>query len=110
MFRCSHPTVWSLIRGIEKDIAIQRLLLNQANVNNNETQRKKYKKQADQLSEKVSEYPKGGSKREKLAYLRSVALITLAKWYANHALSTSHFHEKKINTIVKHNSPLKRKT
>ena len=52
LFNCSHPTVYTLLRGLEKDIATHLLTLSQANVGNNEKQRPKYKRQAARLAEK----------------------------------------------------------
>ena len=49
LFLCSHPTIWKLIRGLEKDIAIHRHTLSQASVRNIEPKRSKYQKQATRL-------------------------------------------------------------
>ena len=76
LFNCSHPTVYKLLRGLEKDIATHRLTLTQANVGNNENQRPKYKRQAARLAEKIAKYD---SVKDKLAYLRDVAFITATK-------------------------------
>ena len=77
LFLCSHPTIWKLIRGLEKDMHVHRHTLAQASVQNVERRKTKYQKQSTRLAEMVSAYPNEGSDNEKLAYLRSVSLITI---------------------------------
>ena len=74
LFLCSHQTIWKLIRGLEKDMHVHRHTLAQASVQNVERRKTKYQKQSTCLAEMVSAYP---NDNEKLAYLRSVSLITI---------------------------------
>ena len=60
------------MRGIEKDMANQRLTLQQANVANPEKQRQRYQILADRLSAKIVDYENA---ENKVTYLKEVALI-----------------------------------
>ena len=76
LFHCSHPTVYNLLRGLEKDIATHCHTLSQANVGNIENKKPKYKRRATRLAEKIAKYD---SVTDKLAYLRDVAFIHVSK-------------------------------
>ena len=73
MFLCDHPTMWQFLRGLVKDVAIHRLVLAQARVENNPAPRGKYQTLAERLSRKVGSY---NNELDKIAYLRAVAHIT----------------------------------
>ena len=73
---CSHPTVWKFFRGIQKDIADNRLILQQASVSNPDKQCSKYKIIASRLSDKIAEY---GEADNKVKYLREVAHIAYGR-------------------------------
>ena len=76
---CSHPTVWKFFRGIQKDIADNRLILQQANVANPDKQRSKYKIIATRLSDKIAEYDQADNK---VKYLREVANIAYGRGHS----------------------------
>ena len=62
-----------MIRGLKKDMAIQRLIVLNAEVENNDRPKMKYKNLAVRLSEKVAKYK---DEQDKLKYLRAVAFIS----------------------------------
>ena len=64
------------MRGIEKDIAKNKLTLQQANVANPEKQRSKYQILASRLSDKVAEYH---NTEDKVRYLREIAHIAYGR-------------------------------
>ncbi len=72
MFLSSHPSVWMFLRGIYKDISIQRLIIIQADTVNSCQPKKKYKQLAERLSNKVSEF---NDAVDKMKYIRSVAYM-----------------------------------
>ncbi len=72
MFLPSHPSVWVFLRGINKDISIQRLIIIQADTHNSSQPKKKYRQLAEKLRNKVSEY---NDTADKLKYLRSISYM-----------------------------------
>ena len=73
IFLSSHSSIWNMIRGLKKDMAIQRLIVLNAEVENNDRPKMKYKNLAVGLSEKVAKYI---DEQDKLKYLRAVAFIS----------------------------------
>jgi hypothetical protein len=69
----SHPSMWTLFCGLQKDMAIQKLTLMNAETANNDRPKMKYKRLAERLSAKVRNYPE---QEDKLKYLRAVAHMT----------------------------------
>ncbi len=72
-FLSSHPSIWNMVRGLKKDMAIQRLIVLNAEVEHNDRPKMKYKNLAVRLSEKVAKYE---DEQDKLIYLRGVAFIS----------------------------------
>lgn len=72
LFLCDHPSMWKLLEGLRKDMAIQKKAWADAQVTNNPSQRKKYKVLAERLGDKVASYEE---EDDKLRYLRAVAHI-----------------------------------
>ena len=70
MFLCAHPTVWTLLNGLRRDIAVHRLTVQNAEVQNLEKPRNKYVNLANRLAAKVAGYR---NEEDKLRYLRAVA-------------------------------------
>lgn len=70
MFLCAHPTVWTLFNGLKRDMAVHRLTMQNAEVQNLERPRNKYINLANRLAAKVSGYR---NEADKLRYLRAVA-------------------------------------
>ena len=70
LFMCSHPTMWSFLNGIRKDIGIHRLTLQNAQVQNPERSRNVYVVLANRLADKVRSYHE---EADKLRYLRAIA-------------------------------------
>lgn len=70
MFLCAHPTVWTLLNGLRRDIAVHRLTVQNAEVQNLERPRNKYVNLANRLAAKVAGYR---NEEDKLRYLRAVA-------------------------------------
>ncbi len=52
IFLASHPSVWAVIRGLKKDIAIQRLVVIEAQMENNDRPKIKYQVIAQRLCQK----------------------------------------------------------
>ena len=65
--------MWNMIRDLKKDMAIQRLIVLTAKVENNDRPKIKYQNLAVRLSEKVAKYE---DEQDKLKYLRAVAFIS----------------------------------
>ncbi|XP_050706630.1 uncharacterized protein LOC126992005 [Eriocheir sinensis] len=70
LFMCSHPTMWSFMNGIRKDIAVHRLTMQNAQAVNLERPRNRYVLLANRLAVKVRSY---GEEADKLRYLRAIA-------------------------------------
>ena len=70
MFLCAHPTVWTFLKGLRRDIAIHRLTVQNVEVQNFERPRNKYINLANRLAAKVAGYR---NEADKLSYLRAVA-------------------------------------
>ncbi len=77
IFLFSHPSILNMIRGLKKDMAIQRLMVLNAEVENNDRPKMKYKNLAVRLSEKVAKYE---DEQDKLKYLKAVAFISQKKF------------------------------
>ena len=75
MFLCQHPTIWTLFIGLRRDIAIHRLTLQQALMENPEPPRRKYVELIERLARKVNNY---FNEDDKLLYLRYIAHIQVA--------------------------------
>ena len=65
-----HPGMWTLFNGIQKDIAIQKLVITNNEQANGDKPQLKYEKLAQRLQSKVETYP---DKDNKLKYIRAVA-------------------------------------
>ena len=70
MFLCAHPTVWTLFNGLKRDIAVHRLSVQNAEVQNIERPRNKYVSLSHRLAAKVENYE---HEQDKLRYLRAIA-------------------------------------
>ncbi len=66
IFLFSHPSIWNMSRGLKKDMAIQRMIVLNAEVENNDRPKMKYKNLAVRLSEKVTKYEDEQDKIDKL--------------------------------------------
>jgi hypothetical protein len=64
--------MWTFLRGLKKDIAIQRLHFAQVAGENASAPKLKYKKLAERLRLKVEKYHE---EEDKLKYLRSIAYM-----------------------------------
>ncbi len=73
LFLSSHPSIWKVLRGLRKDIAVQRLSIIQAVTENGDRPKDKYKRLADRLSSKVECY---AHEQDKMKYLRGVSYMT----------------------------------
>ncbi len=73
LFLASHPSLWTLLRGLKKDSAIQRLVVANDNVERPDNRRKKYAVLAERLGAKVQSYV---TEEDKLKYLRAVAHLS----------------------------------
>ncbi len=72
MFLASHPSMWTILRGLKKDMSIHRLTVMQAQIENNDAP-KKYKTLAEKLCQKVNKYEE---EQDKLKSLWAVAHIS----------------------------------
>ena len=72
LFLSAHPSMWTMFRGLRKDIAIQKLVIIQANAAHADSPKPKYKKLAERLRRKVEKYP---DELDKLKYLRAISHI-----------------------------------
>ena len=70
LFLASHPSMWTLFRGLKKDMSIQRLIVLNAAIEHNDRPKLKYQELAQRLSDKVSKYQ---DEHDKLKFLRAVA-------------------------------------
>ncbi len=73
LFLASHPSMWTLFRGLKKDMSIQRLIVLNAAIEHNDRPKLKYQELAQRLSDKVSKYQ---DELDKLKFLRAVAYMT----------------------------------
>ena len=62
--------MWTLINGIQKDIAIQKLVITNNELANGDKPKMKYEKLAERLQSKVETYP---DEDDKLKYIRAIA-------------------------------------
>ncbi len=65
--------MWTILRGLKKDMSIHRLTVMQAQIDNNDAPKKKYKTLVEKLCRKVNKYEE---EQDKLKYLRAVAHIS----------------------------------
>jgi hypothetical protein len=70
IFHCSHPSIWFLFDGLQRDIANRRLILTKAQVGQPEVKRKKYDLLHQQVANVVQGYQ---AEQDKLKYLRRMA-------------------------------------
>jgi len=70
VFHCSHPSIWSLLEGLRRDIACQRLILANAQTGRQEKSKKKYEALANQVAIVVQDYH---NHEDKLKFLRRMA-------------------------------------
>ena len=70
LFLSPHPTVWTLLSGLKRDIAVHRLTAANALGGNAERPRVKYQKLAQRLASTVGKYRESQDKKR---YLRAVA-------------------------------------
>ena len=73
LFLSQHPSMWKLLDGLIKDIALQQKVNADNMAANNPPARQKYKVLSERLAAKVRTYP---ASLDKLAYLRAVAHIS----------------------------------
>ena len=72
LFLAKHPTVWTLLRGLQRDIGVQRKVYADSLQINNNPPRGKYVLLTQRLAAKVQTYQNDNNK---LQYLRSVAIM-----------------------------------
>lgn len=70
VYMCAHPTMWKFLKGIARDIAVQRLVHQNALVHRCDAPTNKYIKLAQRLATKIKMYR---AEVDKLLYLRAVA-------------------------------------
>ena len=70
VYMCAHPTMWKFLKGIARDIAVQRLVHQNALVHRRDAPTNKYIKLAQRLATKIKMYR---AEVDKLLYLRAVA-------------------------------------
>ena len=73
LFLASHPSMWTLFKGIMKDISIQKLVIINSDTANGDKPKAKYRLLAERLSVKVQLYT---DDTDKLKYLRVISYIT----------------------------------
>ena len=73
LFLCKHPSVWKLFEGLWKDIAVNKLTAQNAEIGNYDPSRNKYRILAERLSEKVRNYR---NESDKMRYLRHISHMT----------------------------------
>ena len=73
IFQCSHPSIWTLLDGLGRDIACHRLTLANALSGRSEVVKKKYVSLSEAIAMAVQEYNLNASNDEKLKYLRWLA-------------------------------------
>ena len=71
-FLCSHPSIWKLMKDVQEDIALSRMILNRARTGGNEPGTKKYYSLAERVAATVQRYP---GEPDKLRFLRSLAAL-----------------------------------
>ncbi len=72
LYMSSHPSMWTMLRGLQKDAAIQKLVLTQHDTAQQDAPKAKYKRIAARLQSMVQEYH---NTNDKMKYLRSIAYI-----------------------------------
>ena len=70
LFHCSHPSIWFLCDGLQRDLACHRLTLANAETGRPEKENRKYKNLMDSVSAAVQEY---NGMEDKLKYLRKLS-------------------------------------
>lgn len=74
LFQCHHPTVWTFMSGIQRDIQRQKALFLQATTGVSHPSAKKYRALNDRVARAVGAY----GRAEVLVYLRSIAYLSHA--------------------------------
>ena len=72
LFLSQHPSMWKLLEGLNKDMALQKKVYADNLAANNPPSRPKYQNLAERLSAKINTYE---TSPDKLSYLRAVAHI-----------------------------------
>lgn len=70
IFHCSHPSVWVLLDGLQRDLACHKLTLEKARVGQPEVKKKKYEALHEQVAHVVQGY---FEEQDKLRFLRHMA-------------------------------------
>ncbi|XP_077119382.1 TIMELESS-interacting protein isoform X1 [Ranitomeya variabilis] len=70
MFHCSHPSLWFLFDGLQKDLACHKLTLANAQAGCLEIKKRKYEALYHMVATSVQDYPQV---EDKLKYLRRIA-------------------------------------
>jgi hypothetical protein len=73
LFLSSHPSIWVLLDGLKKDMAIQRFNILKQDTAHGEQPRAKYQALAIRLANKVSTYH---DEEDKMKYLRAISFLT----------------------------------
>ena len=73
LFNCAHPSVWTFLDRLRKDLTIYKLNIVAANVEQNGSQYTKYVKLAEHFAIKVANY---NYEADKLKYLHAVVKIS----------------------------------
>jgi len=74
LFQCHHPTVWTFMSGIQRDIQRQKALFLQATTGVSHPSARKYRALNDRVARAVAAY----GRAEVLVYLRSIAYLSHA--------------------------------
>jgi hypothetical protein len=72
IFLCSHPTIWTLFSGLQKDVGINKLKASNYELNQEKPSKKKYCILAKRMQDLVSRYHEFD---DKMKYLRNIALM-----------------------------------
>ena len=72
LFQCHHPTLWTFVSGIQKDMQLQKARFLQATAGVENLGRKKYRK----LTERIQRVITGYGQAEILLFLRSIAHLS----------------------------------
>lgn len=70
IFHCSHPSIWFLFKGLNRDVACNRLTLANAQAGRPEHKRNKYVRLHDAFASIVLEYDRT---RDTIKYLRKLS-------------------------------------
>ena len=72
LFQCHHPTVWTFVTGIQRDIQRHKALFLQATTGVAHPSAKKYRSLNDRVARAVASY----GRADVLVYLRSIAYLS----------------------------------